>query len=126
MLKTKSTDFSARHLNLHKVGVEVYKGDNGGKVWDNNVKAMIVQIPSPRLAFFGVDAPHMFKKGDWVVVGLDRGRIQDDAQIRAIDGNVLILDRNLRMVPKPGDVLCLLHHWHLDYIDTTDKFKRSF
>lgn len=119
-LRTKSSDFSAKHLNLHKVGIEIVSTNENknGAHWDNNVKCMVVQIPAPNLSYFGVDRPERFKVGDFIYIGLNQAEKQDEAMIKAKDGNVFILDRNLRDYPRPGDVLCLLYKYELAAIQT--------
>ena len=119
-LLTKSGDFSAKHLDLHKVGIEIVPEGSlkSGAVWDNNIKCMVVQFPPPNLSYFAVDRPELFEVGQHIYIGLDRARVQDEAAIKAKDGNVFILDRKLKAYPRPGDVLCLLYKYQLNFVQT--------
>lgn len=117
MLKTRPGDFSLSHLKLD--GMDVLTGPNDGRIWDNAIKSMVVPIPPPSEKYIAVMHKGLFLPRQWVLIGLNEGTEQVEAEIEDIDENIILFRHPLPRgkVPKPGDIVCRFLGWKKHYMD---------
>jgi hypothetical protein len=125
MLKTRPDDYSITHLKLD--GLDIYTGENDGRIWDNAIKSTVVQVPPPSERYIAIFHRGIFKPRQWVVIGLNGGTEQYDAEIKYVDGSVLVFRHPLPIgkVPKPGDIVCLLRGWKRSFVDARSMDRKT-
>lgn len=105
------------HIHVHK-----------GKVADLNCKGMIRNLPTPTPQHFAVEKAHLFKE-QWqrrqrlgapmFVLVERRGTDEPDyAEVRCVDGSVIVLKSPLSITPREGAIVCLMLGYQRKFIDT--------